>query len=63
MNKMEIEQVFTDAEYRKKIKQAELRLEKVRIASIEYLEKLPVAGLQPSNLSKVGSTFRGILSF
>ena len=40
MNKTENKQVFTDAEYLEKIKKAEIELERVRLASIEYLETL-----------------------
>ena len=40
MSEIENEQELTDAEYFEKIREAEKELEKVRIASIEYLETL-----------------------
>ena len=39
----ENKQEFTNAEYQEKIRQAEIELERVRLASIEYLETLAEA--------------------
>ena len=40
---MEIEQGWTNTEYLEKIERAELELERVRVASIQYLESLAEA--------------------
>ena len=50
--KLESKQEFTDAEYFEKIKEAVLRLEKVRIASVKYLETLRQRHFGLHNISK-----------